>query len=142
MSIPDYVNIETEFLKLSWQDRYKYIIELAKSLPSLNEDDRIKSNMVSGCQSQVWLTCKLVSDKLHFKADSDALIVKGLIVIVLSIYDKKTPTEILKLKDEFIKKLGLNKYLTQTRTGGMAAIIKQIKFYALGYQSKMQKNLD
>ena len=71
-------------------------------------------------------------------ADSDALIVKGLIVIALSIYNQKTPSEILNTSNDFIEKLGLNKYLTQTRTGGLAAIIKQIKFYALAYSAKIQ----
>ncbi len=130
--------IENDFLKLSWQDRYKYIIRLAKVLPALDEKFKSKDNLVKGCQSQVWLTCELKNHKLHFMADSDALIVKGLIVIALSIYNQKTPPEILNTSNTFIEKLGLNKYLTQTRTGGLAAIIKQIKFYALAYSAKIQ----
>ena len=128
--------IEKEFLSLTWQDRYKYIIRLAKDLPALDEKFRVKENLVKGCQSQVWLWCELKDNKLNFVADSDALIVKGLIVIALSVYNNKEPTKILNTSNDFVEKLGLSKYLTQTRTGGLIAIIKQIKFYALAYLAK------
>ncbi len=127
--------IENKFSKLDWQNRYKFILELAKTLPELKEQFKVKDNLVKGCQSQVWLVCESKQGKLCFKIDSDALIVRGLIVIVLSIYNQKTPQEILNTSNESIQKLGLDKYLTQTRTGGLASIIKQIKFYALAHTS-------
>lgn len=129
--------IEKEFLKLTWQDRYKYIIKLGKNLPALDEKFKVKENLVKGCQSQVWLVCKYKEGKLIFTADSDALIVKGLIVIALSVYNQKKPSEVLETPNDFIEKLGLSKYLTQTRTGGLISIVKQIKFYAIAYSAKV-----
>ena len=116
----------------NWEDKYKYIIELGKNCPSLNENEKNNDNKVDGCASQVWLITKKekLNDKiiLKFKGDSDALIVKGLVVILFSIFSGKTPKEIIEIDAfEKLKELNLEKNLTMQRSNGLSAMIKRIK---------------
>ena len=126
-----------EFSSLScWEDRYKKIIAMGRELPPLPVELHTDSIKVKGCQSQVWLHGHL--DKTHrvqFLADSDALIVKGLIAILLKIYSDQTPQEILKVEPHFIRELGFAENLSPSRTNGLFALVKQIKYYALAFQT-------
>ena len=130
LCIEDIVN-DFEFFD-NWEDKYKYIIELGKNYPSLNEEQKKIENKVDGCASQVWLITseersanKLI---LHFKGDSDAIIVKGLVVILFSIFSNKSPEEIIQIDAfEKLKKLDLEKNLTMQRSNGLSAMVKRIK---------------
>lgn len=119
-----------------WLDKYEYIIELGKSLPLIDEKDKIDDNLINGCQSRVWLTCELRDGGLYFKADSDAIITKGIISLLIRVYSGQRPADILASDFSFIDKIGLKENLSPTRAGGLVAMIKQIKLYALGYESR------
>lgn len=127
-----------EFQKLSgWEDRYKKIIALGKEMPSLDDSQKTEEAKVKGCQSQVWLHSRLGEDKkLYFTGDSDALLVKGLVALVLKIYSGSHFDEILKSEPNFLTELGLSQNLTPSRANGLAAMIRQIKFYAFAYSMK------
>ena len=108
----------------SWEDRYKYIIDLGRELPPLDEQARVEQNMVRGCQSQVWLTSREEGGKLYFDADSDAFIVKGLLAVVLAAYNGKTPEEILAFDiEDYFSRLNLLKHLSVTRGNGLRAMV-------------------
>lgn len=112
----------------SWEDRYKYIIDLGRELPPLDEQARVEQNMVRGCQSQVWLTSREEGGKLYFDADSDAFIVKGLLAVVLAAYNGKTPKEILAFDiEDYFSRLNLLKHLSVTRGNGLRAMVKRIR---------------
>ena len=122
----------------NWEDKYKYIIELGKNCPSLNENEKNKDNKVDGCASQVWLITKKekLNDKiiLKFKGDSDALIVKGLVVILFSIFSEKSPDEIIKIDAfEKLRNLDLERNLTMQRSNGLSSMVKRIKAEAQKY---------
>ena len=122
----------------NWEDKYKYIIELGKNCPSLNENEKNKDNKVDGCASQVWLITKKekLNDKiiLKFKGDSDALIVKGLVVIPFSIFSEKSPDEIIKIDAfEKLRNLDLERNLTMQRSNGLSSMVKRIKEEAQKY---------
>ena len=122
----------------NWEDKYKYIIELGKNCPSLNENEKNNDNKVDGCASQVWLITKKekLNDKiiLKFKGDSDALIVKGLVVILFSIFSKKSPNEIIKIDAfEKLRDLDLERNLTMQRSNGLSSMVKRIKEEAQKY---------
>ena len=122
----------------NWEDKYKYIIELGKNFPSLNEEEKNNDNKVDGCASQVWLITKKekLNDKiiLKFKGDSDALIVKGLVVILFSIFSEKSPDEIIKIDAfEKLRNLDLEKNLTMQRSNGLSSMVKRIKEEAQKY---------
>jgi|TARA_A100001037_G_scaffold300961_1_gene329513 cysteine desulfuration protein SufE len=122
----------------NWEDKYKYIIELGKNCPSLNENEKNKDNKVDGCASQVWLITKKekLNDKiiLKFKGDSDALIVKGLVVILFSIFSEKSPDEIIKIDAfEKLRNLDLERNLTMQRSNGLSSMVKRIKEEAQKY---------
>lgn len=119
-----------------WLDKYEYIIELGKSLPLIDESDKVDSNLIAGCQSRVWLSCKMEEGALRFKADSDAIITKGIISLLIRVYDGQKPADILASDFSFIEKIGLKENLSPTRAGGLVAMIKQIKLYALGFEQK------
>ncbi len=135
--------IQTFELLESWEDRYGYIIELGRKLPPLGPDAKIAENRVHGCVSQVWLTCQACPLKpacLNFEADSDALIVRGLIAIVLAIYDGKELDEIVELDSKPIfAKLGLDSHLSPSRANGFAAMVKRIKTLAAAAQKTEKK---
>ena len=111
-----------------WEERYAYIIDLGRKLPPFEEQAKTEENLVRGCISQVWLTSRFDGDKIHFSADSDAVIVKGLIAIVLMIHSDKTPTEILALKvDDLFEQLGLGGHVTINRRNGFYSMLETIK---------------
>lgn len=130
----------TEFQACSdWEDRYKHIIAMGKDLDAMPEELKVEQNRVKGCQSQVWLFAQDNPDgTITFLADSDASIAKGIIALLLSVYSGATPPEILGLGQEFIEKLGLKQHLSMNRSNGLNAMLKQIQFYAIALQAKMQ----
>jgi cysteine desulfuration protein SufE len=121
-----------------WQDKYEYIIELGKKLRDFPEDKRTDDNKVRGCQSSVWLTTIRNNGSIVFKADSDSTIVKGLIALLIRVLSGQAPDDIVNAKLEFINKIGLTQHLAQTRSNGLAAMIKQMKMYALAYKLQEQ----
>lgn len=125
----------------SWEDRYREIIEAGKRLPAFPEAHRLDQFKVSGCQSQVWLFPELRGERVFFHADSDALITKGLIALLLELYSDATPEEILGAPPEFIQALGLESKLSPSRANGLFSMIKQIKFYAVALQAKLHSSI-
>ncbi|WP_304640895.1 SufE family protein [Pseudomonas sp.] len=112
----------------TWEDRYKYIIDLGKELPPLDESERTEANLVRGCQSQVWLTSRKEGERYLFEADSDAFIVKGLLAVVLAAYNGKTAEQILDFDIEaYFQQLNLMKHLSMTRGNGLKAMVKRIQ---------------
>jgi cysteine desulfuration protein SufE len=124
-----------------WTDKYEYIIELGKKLNGFPEDKYADSYKVKGCQSSVWLFTEEQDGNIIFKADSDSTIVKGLIALLIRTLSGQKPEDILNAKLEFIDKIGLKQHLAQTRSNGLAAMIKQMKMYALGYKLKQEQNV-
>ena len=118
----------------TWEEKYKYIIRLGKELPEMPESDKREDLKVKGCQSQVWLKADL-NDQMQvvFQADSDALIVKGLIALLLRVFSEQTPESILQSDVKFIEDIGLTSHLSASRTNGLQSMIKQIKYYAQAY---------
>lgn len=123
-----------------WTERYKYIIKHGDKLESLPNKDRVESNLVKGCQSQVWLTAFLDGEKIIFKADSDAAITKGLVSLVVRLYSNQAPEDILAVNPDFIAKIGMQQHLSPTRANGLASMVKQMKIYAMAYKSKLQNS--
>ncbi|MCF6223523.1 MAG: SufE family protein [Flavobacteriaceae bacterium] len=119
-----------------WMERYEYIIDSGKSLPLINETNRTEDNLIKGCQSKVWLHAKYSNEKLIFTADSDAILTKGIIALLLRIYSNQTPIEILDAEPYFIDKIGLKEHLSPTRANGLVSMVKQLKLYALAFQLK------
>jgi cysteine desulfuration protein SufE len=119
----------------SWEEKYEYIIDLGKKLEPLDEKYKVPENIIKGCQSTVWLTSEFKDGKVFFKADSDAVIVKGLISMLIKVLSDNTPDEILNAKLDFINEIGMMTHLAQTRSNGLLSMIKQIKNYALAYKS-------
>jgi cysteine desulfuration protein SufE len=116
-----------------WMDKYQMLIDLGNELDTLNEKYKNESNLIDGCQSRVWLQCDLIDGKLHFTADSDALIVKGIVALLIRVLSDHTPEEILGADLYFIDKIGLREHLSPTRSNGLVAMIKQIHAYAVAY---------
>ncbi len=130
--------IVDDFLKFSnWEDRYKHLIGLGKSLGPMQEEHKTEANKIKGCQSQVWLHAELVGDKIIFTADSDASIVKGVIALLVQVYSGSTPDEILATKPTFLEEIGLKEHLSMSRANGLTAMIKQISFYAMAFKIKL-----
>lgn len=119
-----------------WMDRYQMLIDLGNDLDALNEKYKTEQNLIDGCQSRVWLQCDYVDGKLVFTADSDALIVKGIIALLIQVLSGHTPQEILDADLYFIDKIGLREHLSPTRSNGLLAMVKQIKAYAVAYSIK------
>lgn len=119
-----------------WMDKYAVIIEQGNSLPSLEEKYKTKENLIEGCQSRVWLQSNYRDGKLYFQAESDAVIVKGLLALVLRVFNERTPDEIINADLHFMKETGLTEHLSPTRSNGLLAVIKQIRFYAIAYKAK------
>lgn len=119
-----------------WMDRYAYIIELGTQLPPLDAEQKVPANLIEGCQSRVWIASDLLPDgKIRFVADSDAMIVKGIVFLLMRVLSERTPDEILNADLYFIDKIGLSDHLSPTRSNGLVAMIKQIKNYALAYKT-------
>jgi cysteine desulfuration protein SufE len=121
-----------------WQDKYEYIIELGKKLKDFPEDKRVDDYKVKGCQSSVWLVAEKNNSSINFKADSDSTIVKGLIALLLRVLSGQSADDIVNTKLDFIEKIGLKQHLAQTRANGLAAMIKQIKMYALVFKLQQE----
>jgi cysteine desulfuration protein SufE len=127
-----------EFESLSdWTERYKHIIKQGRNLDPLNEEHKIEENLVRGCQSQVWLHTRLEDGKVIFEADSDAAITKGLVALMVRFYSVQSPDDIIATSPTFIKKIGMQEHLSPTRSNGLASMVKQMKIYAMAYQSKL-----
>lgn len=129
---------EFEMLGDDWSEKYQHIISLGKAAPSLPENLQTEENKVRGCQSNVWLVANWDGTNITFEGESDALIVKGLVALVIRVFSGHTPDDILKAQPLFIERIGLGDNLSPTRNNGLAAMIKQMKFYALGYKAKSQ----
>ena len=119
-----------------WMQRYEYIIELGKSLPLIDEQYKIDENIIKGCQSKVWVHAEEKEGNVVFTADSDAILTKGIIAILIRVFSDKKPNEILEADTDFIDEIGLKEHLSPTRANGLVSMIKQIKLYALAFQSK------
>jgi cysteine desulfuration protein SufE len=120
----------------SWDDKYEYIIDLGKRLPPLENEHKKDENKVRGCQSTVWLVADYKDGLVHFKAESDAVIVKGLISMLIRVLSGHTPDEIINAKLDFINKIGMTSHLAQTRSNGLLSMVKQMKNYALAFKVK------
>lgn len=129
-----------EFSEINdWMDRYGYIIDLGNSLPPIDESLKTPDRLIEGCQSRVWLDATVDNNgNIHFSADSDAIIVKGIISLLISVLDNHTPDEIMDADLHFIDAIGLGENLSPTRSNGLLAMIKQIKMYAMAFKAKQQ----
>jgi cysteine desulfuration protein SufE len=139
MDIEQQISILLEDFKpiTQWEDRYRLIIQKGKDLAVLPEEFRTDSNKVKGCQSQVWLFASLEGERIQFYADSDASIVKGIIALLLQVYNNQKPEDILKTPHTFLEELGLRQHLSMNRSNGLTAMLKQIQFYALAFKAKL-----
>ena len=120
-----------------WEQKYEYLIELGKDLPLIDEQYKTEANLIKGCQSRVWLHADYRNGKLFFTADSDAIITKGLVSMVIRVLSGHTPAEIAAAEIYFIDAIGLKNHLSSTRSNGLLSMLKQIKLYALDYQAKL-----
>ena len=119
-----------------WLDKYEYLIELSGSLPAIGEEHRNEQFLIRGCQSRVWVDAELRDGKIYFTADSDAIITKGIIALLIRVLSGRTPQEIVDSDLYFIDRIGLRENLSPTRANGLLVMIKQMKLYALAYQNK------
>jgi cysteine desulfuration protein SufE len=119
-----------------WMQRYEYIIELGKTLPIIQEGNKTENNIINGCQSKVWLHAEEKNGLVIFTADSDAILTKGIIAILIRVFSNQEPKTILETKTDFIDQIGLKEHLSPTRANGLVSMVKQIKMYALAFQSK------
>ena len=122
-----------------WLDRYNYLIELGNDLPAIDPQYRTSEYLINGCQSKVWLHAELVDGRIEFKADSDAIIVKGIVALLVKVLNSRTPTEILENELTFIEDIGLRQNLSPTRSNGLLAMVKKMRLYAIAYQAKEQQ---
>ncbi|PKH50255.1 Fe-S metabolism protein SufE [Tenacibaculum sp. Bg11-29] len=120
-----------------WMERYEYIIDLGKSLPIINDTYKLDENLIKGCQSKVWLYSELKNDTIEFTADSDAILTKGIVALLLRVFSNQTPQNIIKAETSFIDEIGLKEHLSPTRANGLVSMVKQIKMYAIAQQSKL-----
>ncbi len=119
-----------------WMQRYEYIIELGKNLPLIKEEYKVDENLIKGCQSKVWLQGEKDNDKIVFTADSDAILTKGIIAILIRVFSNQTPKDIIDAEMDFIDEIGLKEHLSPTRANGLVSMIKNIKMYALAFDAK------
>lgn len=138
MTIPEIEqSIIDEFANFEeWLDKYAYLIELGKDCPVIDEKDKTEQNLIKGCQSRVWLSCSIEEGKLRFKADSDAVITKGIISLLIRALDNQTPQDILATDLHFLDVIGLKEHLSPTRSNGLTSMVKQLKMYALAFSIK------
>lgn len=120
-----------------WLDRYQLLIDMGGEQEPLPEEYKTDNNLIEGCQSRVWLQADFVDGKIVFRAESDALIVKGIIALLIKVYSGRTPDEILDSELYFIKEIGLSEHLSPTRSNGLLAMVKQMRLYALAFKTKM-----
>jgi len=119
-----------------WMEKYEYIIELGKSIPLIDAKHKVDDNLIKGCQSQVWIHAELKKNNVLFYADSDAIITKGIIAILIRVFSNQEPKNILESDTKFIDQIGLKEHLSPTRANGLVSMIKQIKIYALAFKIK------
>ena len=119
-----------------WMERYEYIIEMGKSLEIIDTSKKTDDNLINGCQSKVWLQADYIDKKAVFTADSDAILTKGIIALLLRVYSNQTPKDILDSEPFFIDEIGLKEHLSPTRANGLVSMVKQLKLYALAFQTK------
>lgn len=120
-----------------WMQRYEYLIEIGRSLPQISESFKKDENLIKGCQSKVWLHAELDNGIVIYTADSDAILTKGIIALLLRVFSNQTPADILEAEPFFIDEIGLKEHLSPTRANGLVSMIKQIKLFALAYQTKL-----
>ena len=120
-----------------WLDRYQLLIDLGGEQEPLPQEFKTDNNLIEGCQSRVWLQADLVDGKVQFRAESDALIVKGIVSLLIKVYSGHTPDEILEVEPYFVEAIGLKEHLSPTRSNGLLAMIKQMRLYALAFKAKM-----
>jgi cysteine desulfuration protein SufE len=116
-----------------WTEKYQYLIDLSKNLAPMNTKFKVEENLIKGCQSKVWLKASFENELINFQADSDAIISKGIVAILLSVLNDRKPNEILNADLSFIDQIGLKEHLSPNRANGLSSMLKQIKFYALAY---------
>ena len=138
MTIMTIKEIEREIVEefaifTDWMDKYEYIIELGKGVPAIEENQKTEDNLIKGCQNRVWLSCRVEDGKLYFAADSDAIITKGIISLLIRVYNGQSPADILANEPRFIGEIGLQENLSPTRANGLVSMIKQIRIYAMAY---------
>jgi cysteine desulfuration protein SufE len=140
-SISDIENGIVEDFELfdEWSEKYEYIIEIGRKLPALDTQYKTESHKIKGCQSSVWLNSKMVDGKIYFEADSDSTFVKGLIALLMKVFNGQKPEDIINAQINFIDRIGLSSHIAQTRTNGLQAMIKQMKMDALGYSTQTEK---
>src|SRR5690606_29650810 len=122
-----------------WDERYQYVIDLGKTLPLIEEAYKTDENVIKGCQSKVWLHGEEKDGKVVFTADSDAILTKGIIAILIRVFSNQKPADILEADTAFIDEIGLKEHLSPTRANGLVSMIKQIKMYALAFQAKQDR---
>ena len=120
-----------------WMERYEHMIDLGKSLPLIDSKFKIEDNIIKGCQSKVWLHADLENEKVVFSADSDAIITKGIVAILIRVFSNQSPNTILNTTTDFIDEIGLKEHLSPTRANGLVSMVKKIKMYALAYQTQI-----
>ena len=123
-----------------WLDKYEYLIEIGRQMPAIDEEAKTAENLIEGCQSRVWLNCREKDGKLWFSADSDAVITKGIITLLIRVFDGQTPEDIAAADLSFIDRIGLKDNLSPTRANGLVAMITKIKAYALAFLQKEKEN--
>ncbi len=120
-----------------WMDKYQLLIDLGSDMPALDPQYKTEQNLIDGCQSRVWLQADLTPEgRIHFQAESDALIVKGIVCLLIRVLDDQTPQDILDADLYFIERIGLREHLSPTRSNGLLAMVKQMRMYALAFQTK------
>ena len=132
-------DIIAEFCDIDdWMDRYAYIIDLGNTLPPIDEKYKTPTHLIEGCQSRVWLNADIAAGKIIYTADSDAIIVKGIISLLIQVLSGHTPDEIINAELYFIDKIGLSEHLSPTRSNGLVAMVKQMKMYAFAFKAQME----
>ena len=121
-----------------WEERYQYMIDLGKDLPLINEQYKTDANIIKGCQSKVWVHAEMIHDKVAFTADSDAIITKGIIAILIRVFSNQHPAAIIEADTNFIDQIGLKEHLSPTRANGLVSMVKQLKMYAIAYQTQLK----
>lgn len=120
-----------------WEERYQYMIDLGKTLPLIDPKYKTDDNIIKGCQSKVWVHAEMIDEKVVFTADSDAIITKGIIAILIRVFSNQSPQDIISADTSFIDKIGLKEHLSPTRANGLVSMIKQLKMYAIAYQTQL-----
>jgi len=121
----------------NWEERYQYMIDLGKTLPLIDDQYKTDDHLIKGCQSKVWVHAEMKNGKVDFTADSDAIITKGIIAILLRVFSNQSPKDIIESNTDFIDEIGLKEHLSPTRANGLVSMIKQLKMYAIAYQTQL-----